>query len=188
MVGRYSLKMEATLSQTLTVHAGPVSAEELCRMYAASVCRFAAMVSPNATDAEDLAQEALMRAVRGLRTYDSDRGSMETWLWHIVANAARDAAGRRMRLRDAVARLGVLIPRESESAEEAAITRMRDSELHAELRRLPWRDRTLLALRYGADLEMHQVGAAVGLSADSAARATRRALARLRARLLEVMS
>jgi RNA polymerase sigma factor (sigma-70 family) len=111
---------------------------------------------------------------------------MEAWLWRIVANAARDAAGRRERLRDIVVRMGLTTPRESESAEDTALDRLRDADLHAELRRLPVRDRTLLALRYGADLDMHQVGAAVGLNSDSAARATRRALARLRARLLEV--
>ena len=66
------------------------------------------------------------------------------------------------------------------------LERLGDTRLHAELRRLPWRDRTLLALRYGADLDMHQVGAAVGLNSETAARAIRRALARLRARLKEV--
>jgi RNA polymerase sigma-70 factor, ECF subfamily len=178
--------MEATLSLTDAKKAGPVTAEELCRMYAASVCRFAAMVSPTPSDAEDLAQEALMRALRSLSTYDAARGSMESWLWRIVSNAARDSASRRQRLRDVVVRLGIAMPRESESVEDAALARLGDGDLHAELRRLPWRDRTLLALRYGADLDMHQVGAAVGLSSDSAARATRRALARLRARLMEV--
>ena len=178
--------MEATLSLTQSERAGPITPEELCRLYAGSVTRFAAMVSPNLADAEDLAQDALLRAVRSLRTYDSSRGSMETWLWRIVANAARDAAGRRDRLRDTVVRIGLSTPRESESVEETVLERLRDADLHAELRRLPLRDRTLLALRYGADLDMQQVGAAVGLNSDSAARATRRALARLRARLMEV--
>ena len=178
--------MEATLSLTQSERAGPITPEELCRLYAGSVTRFAAMVSPNLADAEDLAQDALLRAVRSLRTYDSSRGSMETWLWRIVANAARDAAGRRDRLRDTVVRIGLSTPRESESVEETVLERLRDADLHAELRRLPLRDRTLLALRYGADLDMQQVGAAVGLNSDSAARATRRAVARLRARLMEV--
>ncbi len=66
-----------------------------------------------------------------------------------------------------------------------AIARLRDAELHAQLRRLPLRDRTLLALRYGAGLDSGQVGQAVGLSSDSAGKALRRALARLRARLKE---
>ena len=185
LAGGIRSKMEATLTLTESKQAGPVTAEELCRMYAASVGRFAAMVSPSPVDAEDLAQEALLRAVRGLRTYDATRGSMESWLWRIVANAARDAATRRQRVRDVIARLGFAALRESESVEEAVLSRLRDADLHAELRRLPWRDRTLLALRYGADLDMRQIGAALGLSADSAARATRRALARLRGRLME---
>lgn len=180
--------MEATLSQTVTAQAIPVTAEDLCGRYASSVCRFAAMVSPNSTEAEDLAQEALLRAVRSLGSYDSKRGSVEAWLWRIVVNAARDAAGRRARLRELSLRLRLAVPAESATVEEAALSRIRDSELHAELRRLPWRDRALLALRYGADLDMEQVGAAVGLNADSAGRATRRALARLRARLQEVRS
>jgi DNA-directed RNA polymerase specialized sigma24 family protein len=41
----------------------------------------------------------------------------------------------------------------------------------------------LLALRYGAGLETVEVGAAVGLNADTAGKAIRRALGRLRARL-----
>jgi RNA polymerase sigma-70 factor (ECF subfamily) len=177
--------MVATLSTTKS-QTGAVSAEELCRMYSPSVCRFAAMVAPSPADADDLAQEALLRAVRSIRSYDSSRGSMETWLWRIVANAAKDSASRRQRLQDLVVRLGVSTPRESESVEETALKRLRDAELHAHLRQLPLRDRTLLALRFGADLDTHQVGAAVGLSADSAARAIRRALARLRARLEEI--
>jgi RNA polymerase sigma factor (sigma-70 family) len=177
--------MVATLSAQPT-RAEPITAEELCRMYATSVCRVAALMSRNSQDADDLAQDALLRAVRGLRGYDPSRGSLEAWLWRIVANAARDHASRRQRLTDLVVRMGALAPPEAESVEDAVINRLRDADLHAQVRALPLRDRTLIALRYGADLDMHQVGAAVGLSADSASRATRRALARLRARLTEV--
>ena len=180
--------MVATLSLTEQTQAVALTADELCHAYSARVCRFAALMTRNAEDAEDLAQEALLRAVRSLRSFDPRRGSIESWLWRIVANAARDAASRRERIRDLAVRLQVLSVSETASVEDEAIDRLRDRELHAELRRLPWRDRTLLALRYGADLEMDQVGAAVGLSPDSAGRATRRALARLRVRLVEVRS
>lgn len=177
------------MGATLSIHGldkpAPPAAEELCRVYAASVCRFAAMLAPTAADAEDLAQEALLRSVRSLRSYDAARGSFETWLWRIVVNAARDSATRRQRVRDVAMRLGMFAPRDAISVEEVVLERMRDADLHAELRRLPLRDRTLIALRFGADLEMHQVGAAVGLSPDSAGRALRRALVRLRARLEE---
>lgn len=178
--------MEATLSQLAPADATPLTADDVCARYAGKVCRFAAMVSPSAADAEDLAQEALMCAVRSLGSYDPKRGSLEAWLWRIVANAARDAASRNERLREVVLRLRTARQGESETVEDSVLARLRDSALHAELRRLPRRDRTLLALRYGADLDLQHVGWAVGLNADSAGRATRRALARLRARLQEV--
>ncbi len=176
--------MEAALTSTAPA-AGAMSPEELCERYAASVCRFSAMAAGSASDADDLAQEALLRAVRSLRSYDATRGSMEAWLWRIVVNAAKDSASRRQRLRDLVERLGATDLRESESVEDAVLLRLREAELHAQLRSLPTRDRTLLALRYGAGLDSGQVGEAVGLSADSASKAIRRALARLRARLEE---
>jgi RNA polymerase sigma factor (sigma-70 family) len=175
--------MGATLTIATDEQDGPLTAEELCRAHAASVCRFAALVSPSVADAEDVAQDALLRAVRSLRSYDASRGSVEAWLWRIVVNAAKDAAGRRQRLRDIAVRVGMFTPREASSIEDDVVRKLADADLHAQLRRLPLRDRTLIALRFGADLDMHEVGAAVGLRPESAARAVRRALDRLRARL-----
>jgi RNA polymerase sigma-70 factor, ECF subfamily len=176
--------MEAALSSTAST-TGAITPEELCERYSPSVCRFAAMAAGSTTDADDLAQEALLRAVRGLRTYDASRGSMEAWLWRVVVNAAKDAAGSRQRVRDLVERLGATALLESESVEDTVLIRLRDAALHKQLRRLPTRDRTMLALRYGVGLDSRQIGEALGLSSDSAAKAIRRALARLRARLEE---
>lgn len=178
------LKMGATLTLSES-EATPITPDDLCRLYAQDVCRFAAMMA-GPQDAEDLAQDALLRAVRSLRTFDGSRGSMGAWLWRIVANAARDAAGRRQRLRDLAVRVGVFAPRQSETVEDTALTRLRDAELHAQIRILPLRDRTLIALRYGAGLDAREVGDAVGLSAESASRALHRARARLRARLEDI--
>ncbi|GAC1472115.1 MAG: RNA polymerase sigma factor [Candidatus Dormibacteraceae bacterium] len=174
--------MEAALSST-EADSGALTAEELCRRYAPSVCRFAGMIAGSSTEADDLAQDALWRAVRAVRSYDSARGTPEAWLWRIVVNSARDSARRRERARDLFERLSFMAPRESESVEDAVLTRLRDADLHAHIRLLSHRDRMLLALRYGAGLETAEVGAAAGLNADSAGKAIRRALGRLRARL-----
>jgi RNA polymerase sigma-70 factor (ECF subfamily) len=179
--------MEATLTLE-PASSVPMTADSLCLLYAARVARFAALMCSDRADAEDLAQEALYRAVRGLRTYDQAKGPVDSWLWTIVANAARDAAGRRRRLRDLVARLTALAPREVESVEDEAIARIGDSDLRMRLRALSLRDQTLLALRYGADLETAEVAAAIGIGTESASRAIRRALARLRALLEEESS
>ena len=176
--------MEATLSPSQP-QTGIVTAEELCRMYAPSVCRFAAITAGSAADADDLAQEALLRAVRSLRSFDPARGSLEAWLWRIVANAAKDSARRRQRAMDLIASLSFAGPRENESVEDAVLERLRDADLHDRLRLLRQRDRTLLALRYGVGLDTDEVGAAIGLNSDSAGKAIRRALGRLRALLEE---
>ena len=47
-------------------------------------------------DAEDVAQESLIRAVRHLASWDQDR-SIEPWLLGIAANRCRTALGRRNR-------------------------------------------------------------------------------------------
>ena len=149
-------------------------------MYAPSVCRFAAMTARSAADADDLAQEALLRAVRSLHSFDPARGPLEAWLWRIVANAAKDTARRRQRALDLIASVSFAGPRETGSVEDAVLLRLRDADLHDRLRLLRQRDRTLLALRYGVGLDTDEVGAALGLNSDSAGKAIRRALRRLR--------
>jgi RNA polymerase sigma-70 factor (ECF subfamily) len=160
-----------------------LSPEELCRLYAPKVCRFAAIVARSSGEADDLAQDALLRAVRMIGSYDPSKGTPDAWLWRIVVNAGRDAARRRELARGLLERLTFTTPRESQSVEDAVLVRLRDADLRAHLRLLRHRDRTLLALRYGAGLDTAEVGAAVGLNADSTGKAIRRALARLRARL-----
>jgi RNA polymerase sigma-70 factor (ECF subfamily) len=157
----------------------PMTPEVLCALYAEKVCRFAAVVAGRDTDPEDIAQDALLKAVTKLDRFDPARGSMEGWLWRIVANTAKDAM-RRGRLRALLAeRLG---RRELAvvDLEEIAVERLAAGELLDALARLSPRDRQLLGLRFVADLDTASVGAIVGLSAESARRAIGRALDRLR--------
>jgi RNA polymerase sigma-70 factor, ECF subfamily len=159
-----------------------MGAEELCQNYAGRVFRFAAMVARGHAEAEDIAQEALLKAIRRLEAYDPGRGSMETWLWRIVVNTARDAgraAGRRLALWERMRRL----PERTESVESIAIKRLSDAQLLNGLRSLPPRDRTLIALRFGAGLDYTTIGSAVGISSGAATMALRRAIQKLRNRL-----
>jgi RNA polymerase sigma-70 factor, ECF subfamily len=174
--------MEAVLTR-IDGDSGALTAEELCRLYGPKVSRFAAMAARGSQEADDLAQDALLRAVRAIGSFDPAKGSVDAWLWRIVVNAGRDSARRRELTRGLLERLIFTAPRESETVEDAVLTRLRDADLHAQIRLLPHRDRTLIALRYGAGLDTDEVGAATGLTTDSAGKAIRRALARLRARL-----
>jgi RNA polymerase sigma-70 factor (ECF subfamily) len=157
----------------------PVTPEELCGLYAERVCRYAAVVAGRDGDPEDIAQDALLKAITKLDRFDPARGSMEGWLWRIVANTAKDAM-RRARLRALLAER--LRRREPAvvNLEDVAVERLAAGELLNALARLSPRDRQLLGLRFVADLDTASVGAIVGLSAESARRAVGRALDRLR--------
>jgi RNA polymerase sigma-70 factor (ECF subfamily) len=158
-----------------------ITPEQLCAQYATRVARFASLAAGNDADADDIAQDALLKAVAALDRFDPRRGSLDAWLWRIVANTARDA-GRRARVR---ALFTERLAREAPvtGIEDAAIERATSSEVYAAMARLRPRDRELLALRFGSDLSTGEVGAIAGLSAESARRAIGRALERLRAAL-----
>jgi RNA polymerase sigma-70 factor (ECF subfamily) len=161
--------------------------EQLAEVYAGRVLRFAAMVCSDQTDSEDLAQEALIKAMRALpRLRVRDPSAVEAWLWHIVVNAARDAARgasrRRALWERLVARRDPVI---AEDVEQRALRHIGDAELLAEVRHLSARDRTLVALRFGADLSYDQIGLVLSQRPDAVRQATRRALRRLHDRIEE---
>lgn len=160
-----------------------MNADVLCQNYAGRVYKFAQMVPADSTSAEDLAQDALERAIRGLPTFDSTKGEIEGWLWRIVVNAGREA-GKIARRRRMV--FESLVDRWSGEAEAADLAEhLTSADVLAAVRALSQRHRAVVALRFGADLSYGQVGRALGISEAAALMATRRALAILRTRLSE---
>jgi RNA polymerase sigma factor (sigma-70 family) len=171
----------ANISVLLGSHASiaRMTPEELCALYADRVCRYAAIVAGRDGDPDDIAQDALLKAITNLDRFDPRRGSMEGWLWRIVANTAKDAT-RRARFRALLTeRLGRSEPAVVD-LQDVAVARLSAGELLDAVARLSPRDRQLLGLRFVADLDTASVGAIVGLSAESARRAIGRALDRLR--------
>src|SRR5260221_896349 len=71
----------------------------------------------------------------------------------------------------------------ADSVESLAIDRIDNQRLLASVRTLGPRDRTLLALRFGADLDLRAVAAALGMNEAAAGRAVLRALEKLRSSL-----
>jgi RNA polymerase sigma-70 factor (ECF subfamily) len=160
----------------------PPTAEEFAAMYAERVHRFAVAVAPAGHDPQDVAQEALLRALVALDRFDPRKGSMDAWLWRILANTARDAGrfnGRAQALVDRW-RLTPERPAIGDSSEAVAMRNLGDRELLAAVRRLPPRYRLIIALRFGAGLTFPEIAAATGTSRMAAQLAMRRALDRLR--------
>jgi RNA polymerase sigma-70 factor (ECF subfamily) len=99
----------------------------------------------NPSEAEDIAQDALLRAWRRRGTLrDADRRT--EWLATIVRN---EAFRQRARVRpEPVATVETL----EGADDERVLATVERADLHAALRRLDAGDRQLLALRYGKDL------------------------------------
>jgi RNA polymerase sigma factor (sigma-70 family) len=161
-----------------------LTAEVLCARYAHRVYRFAAMVAAGDVEAEDLAQDAMVRAIRNLGRFDANRGTMETWLWRIVVNTATDASRVSIRRRRLWERFRSQ-PTLGENVEDLALLRITAAELLGAVRRLRPRERGMIALRFGAGLGFAEVGAAYGISPAAATMAIRRALDTLRILLKE---
>jgi RNA polymerase sigma factor (sigma-70 family) len=164
---------------------GPLTPERLAEEFAPLVYRFSAMVCRDRAQSEDLAQDALLRAMRALHRYDPARGTVDAWLWRIVVNLARDAgraAGRWDLVWDRLT-AGRAAEPWAEAVESLAMRRLRDAELLEAVRALPRRYRTLVGLRFGAGLSYAEMGAQLGQREEAVKQATYRALAALRRQL-----
>ncbi|MFI5281770.1 MAG: RNA polymerase sigma factor [Candidatus Dormibacterales bacterium] len=161
-----------------TATSAPLTADVLCEVYAQRVFKFAQLVSADSATAEDLAQDALERAIRGIKSFDPTRGEVESWLWRIVVNAGRDAgriAGRQRLVFE------LLVDRWAVDERVADIgDQLRTEEVLRAVRALSPRHRAVVALRYGADLSYRDVGRALGISEAAALMTSRRALANVR--------
>jgi RNA polymerase sigma factor (sigma-70 family) len=73
----------------------PPAATAFVRRFQGQVFGLALSVTRDSSLAEDVAQEAFVRAWRAATTYDSRRGSVVTWILTITRNAAIDAVRSR---------------------------------------------------------------------------------------------
>lgn len=141
-------------------------------------------ITGRAAEAEEVAQEAMLRAWREAARFDPDRAQVGTWLYRIAANLAID------RTRRPEARLGATpleeAPDPADPApdpEEALATRQRDARLAAALAELPARQRAALALSYDQGLSGAAAAAALDVSPRALEGLLRRARQFLSARL-----
>ena len=160
-----------------------LSADELCERYGYRVYQFASMVARDDFEADDLAQTALERAIRGLHRFDPRKGDVEAWLWRIVVNVARDAGRAALRRQLLIERL-VWFHRGMSTYDDIP-GGIDDERLLEAVRALTGLQRSVLALRYGADLDYRRVAAALRISPGAATVAGHRALKALRRSLQE---
>jgi RNA polymerase sigma-70 factor (ECF subfamily) len=158
--------------------------EELVHAYQGIALRTAYLITGNAADAEEAAQDGFVKAHRALWRFRAG-APLKPWLLRIVANEARNrrrSAGRRAAL--ALRAAGDAAPGDAAPSPEAALLGAeRREELVAALNRLGDADREALACRYFLDLSEAETAAALGIRPGTVKSRLSRALERLRAEL-----
>jgi RNA polymerase sigma-70 factor (ECF subfamily) len=172
---------EAESRQIEQAKQGDISAyEALVARYQGAATRLAAVIAGSA-DAEDIAQEAFVKAYYALHRFDGD-APFSPWLMRIVANEARNhrrSSGRRGRL----ALRMMSVDTHVEVPEDVVVSNDRRATLLRALDALPERDRLVLSCRFLLGLSEAETAAALDCAAGTVKSRTSRALDRLRAQL-----
>lgn len=131
--------------------------------------------------AEDLTSATFERVIRAWGRYDPAKASERTWIMAIARNQLVDHQ-RRQRHRSAVS-LDEYPALADTLADEGFEARTLDrDEVRSWLDELSQRDRHVLGLRYGADLEAAQIATLMELSEANVHQIVSRSLRRLRGR------
>jgi RNA polymerase sigma-70 factor (ECF subfamily) len=141
--------------------------------------RTAMLITQNAAEAEEAAQDAFVKAWRALKRFRAGE-PLRPWLLTIVANEARNrrrSAGRRSALALRAAEPERIDDRSAEAQVIAAESR---SALLGSLSKLRDDDRLVLGCRYLLELSEAETAAALGVPPGTVKSRTSRALARLR--------
>ncbi|MEM7306831.1 MAG: sigma-70 family RNA polymerase sigma factor [Planctomycetota bacterium] len=155
--------------------------DQLVRAHFPRVYAVAFRLVGNHEDAEDLAQDAFVKAHRALSWYRGE-GAFATWIYRIVVHLARDRFRRVERRPVEAALVAPVESRAGGGPAEELDRRELQRVLLDSLRRLPERLRTPLVLRTMEGLDYRDVAEATGVTPDTArtqVMKARRALARV---------
>lgn len=153
--------------------------EALVRQHQAAIFRLAYLLLGDADDAEDVAQDALIRAFGARQRFDPTR-PLRPWLLQITANLARN---RRRSLGRYVAALRRAVQGSPESityVEKESAQRWEAQTLWQAVRRLGVTDQQIIYLRYFLDLSEAETAATLQIAAGTVKSRTHRAMQRLR--------
>jgi RNA polymerase sigma-70 factor (ECF subfamily) len=158
--------------------------EELVKATCADTYTLAYRLTGNEEDAQDVVQEAYLRAWKGMKRYRGD-AAFTTWMYRITANCASTHLLRRSRDRHDSLGDDPAVPDERAASDfEARVGASSEREqLRAALQSLSPDLRSVVVLRDVYDLPHEAIAAELGISEGAAKVRLHRARRRLRERL-----
>ena len=148
------------------------------RHYQESAFRAAFLVLRDAAEAEDAAQEAMVKAYNALHRFRT--GGLRPWLLKIVMNEALNRHKSRRRRAAMAERWAASAPADTWTLDEAVISRERARLLQAALEALREQERTIIYLRYFLMLPEKELAEYLGCAPGTVKSRLHRALGKLR--------
>lgn len=150
-----------------------------------SVVRLSLGLLNDLADAEEVAQDTFVYALRNLDRYDASRSAFRTWLFTIALSRCRNKRRRKLLLQGPLELLAgetLATPRDVEAALERRGLRR---QLWQALQTLPQPVREAVVLRYLGEMRYKEVGALLGCNPKTAESRVRLGVDALRRALTE---
>jgi RNA polymerase sigma factor (sigma-70 family) len=165
-------------------HGDPGAGITFVRRYQGRVYGLAHSIVGTPIQAEEIAQETLIRAWRHAHSYDSRRGSVSTWVLTITRNLAVDTL-RRKGAQPADPRAAIFLdqPAHGSMPEGAAIVTDETIRVRTALSRLPSEQRRALLLAAFYGYTAREISQAESIPLGTAKTRVRRGLAKVRSLL-----
>jgi RNA polymerase sigma-70 factor (ECF subfamily) len=155
------------------------AAEQIVRQNWDDLYRIAYLIIRDPAAAEDIAQEAILAGLRGLRRFDGER-PLRPWLAAIATNRALDCARKRARRPEAAIGTLAEVSVEVDQHPDTGVP-----DLRRALEALDPETRAMLVLRYVLDYRAAEIADALGIPAATVRTRLARALAQIRTDLSE---
>lgn len=153
--------------------------ETLVREHEAAVFRLAYLLVGDADAAQDVAQDAFVRAYRQLDRFDTTR-PFRPWVLHITRNLARNHRRSLARYIAAAQRLILNTPRTAASAESEQFRQQEARALWEAIRRLSAQEQEVIYLRYMLELSVRETAEVLNIPPGTVKSRLSRALRRLK--------
>lgn len=143
------------------------AARDLTNRLAPRVMAYAMRVLNDRSEAEDVAQEAMLRLWRFAPEWRQGEAQVTTWLFRVATNLATDRLRKRIRRRAAALDDAPEVPDDHPGAVQSLIETDRMAALHAALAQLPERQRQAVVLRHIEGLPNPEIAEILGIGVEA---------------------